>query len=256
MTAFKALFISNLKRRLIDGFAVGYNLMFPLLMIFLLGFLCKGMYRDQIITSYQYYGIVIIPFCMFLSVITAAYAGKDDAYANTANRILVAPVSNAAIVFSKIFAEIIVFTGCSFIVLVLSVCLFDVCDIKYIVHILILYIVIAFLSASVGTYFGLGMKDFMKFKNILSIPVLIFAIFGGCFYQFGTLNKILSLVMNLSPLRWINKSLFLLIYDKNSTVLYILNLIMLIVGCVFTLLAIISFKREEYGNGELPGYEK
>ena len=94
MTPFIALFMANLKRRVTDGFAVGYNVIFPLLMIWLMGLLCKGIYQTEMITSYQYYGVVTVPFCIFLSMITAVYAGKDDAYANTADRILVAPVSN------------------------------------------------------------------------------------------------------------------------------------------------------------------
>ena len=102
----------------------------------------------------------------------------------------------------------------------------------------------------------MGMKDFMKVKNVLNIPILIFAILGGCFYQFGTLNKLLGFVMDLSPLRWINKGLFLLIYDDNCMLLYRLCLLMIIAGGIFMLLAITFFKREEYGNGELPGYEK
>ena len=256
MTAFKILFLSNLKRRVTDGFSVGYNVIFPLLMIWLLGVLCKGKFSGGEITGYQYYGVVMVPFCIMLSVITAAYAGKDDAYAKTADRILVAPISNAAIVCSKILAETIVFGMCSFIVLIISVVLWDVCKWKHIGAFCLSYITISFVTACVGTYLGLGMKDFLKLKNVLNIPVLMFAILGGCFYPFGTFHRVLQFLMDLSPLKWINRSLFLLAYDNNYSLLYVASMAMVVIGAVFMILAIALFKREEYGNGELPGYEE
>ena len=118
------------------------------------------------------------------------------------------------------------------------------------------YLGISFVTACIGTFLGLGMKDFMKLKNVLNIPILISAILGGCFYSFGTLNKLLLFLLDLSPLRWVNKGLFLLIYDDNHVLLHGINLIMVIVGCIFMWLTMILFKREEYGNGELPSYEK
>ena len=117
MVAFITLLKANINRRIKDGFAVGYNIIFPLLLIGLLGFVCKRSFKDNLVTGYQYYGMVLIPFCIFLSIITAAYAGKDDAYANTADRVLIAPVSVFAIVLSKIIAETIVFMLCSVLVL-------------------------------------------------------------------------------------------------------------------------------------------
>lgn len=256
MHVFRTLLLSNLKRRLTDGFAVGYNIIFPLVMIGLLGLLCKGLFQNEIATGFQYYGVVMTPFCIFLSVITAAYAGKDDAFAQTADRILIAPVSNAAIVCSKVLAELLVFAGCSFVVLIATVLFWKVCSLRDMLGILVLYLAISYLTAAVGTYLGLGMKDFLKLKNILNIPILIFAVLGGCFYPLGTWNKLFLVVLNLSPLRWINRCQFLLIYDNNRSLLYILSLIMIIVASVIMLLTILCFKREEYGNGELPGYEE
>lgn len=256
MAAFKILFISNLKRRVTDGFAVGYNVIFPLLMIWLLGSLFKGSFSGGEVTGYQYYGVVMVPFCIMLSVITAAYAGKDDAYAKTADRILIAPISNAAIVCSKILAETIVFAMCSFIVLLVSLALWDVCDMKNIGAFFLGYSTISFVTACVGTYLGLGMKDFLRLKNVLNIPVLIFAVLGGCFYSFGTVHRELQFLMDLSPLKWINRSLFLTVYDNNYWLLYVTCTVMIVVGVIFMSLAIVLFKREEYGNGELPGYEE
>lgn len=256
MTAFKSMFFANIKRRCSDGFAVGYNIFFPLLMTAVLGLLCKDMFRQEMVTGYQYYGIVFVPFCMFMSVITAVYGGKDDAYANTAERVLLAPVSVTDIVISKIIAEIVVFTGCSVFVFVFSTLVWKVWEVSHIIPVVLLYSAISYMTAAIGTYIGLGMKDFMKIKNLLNVPIAVFALLAGCFYRLGTFHKGLQFVINLSPLTWVNRSLFMMMFDNNSELLYIVCGIFAVIGLLFTILAVLLFKREEYGNGELPGYEK
>ncbi len=256
MVGFKSMFMSNLRRRATDGFAVGYNIFFPLILIFLLGLLCNGMFEKEVITSYKYYTVVTVPFCLFMAIVTAAYGGKDDAYAKTADRILIAPIGVITLVLPKILAEVIVFTLCSMFVLGLSTVFWNVWSIKFILPMCFLYVSIAFLIASVGTYIGLGMKNFMRIKNILNVPIVIFALLGGCFTPFGTYHKGLQLLIDLSPLTWINRGIFMMMYDDNNTILYTLCGVFSVIGSVFTILAIVCFKKEEYGYGELPGYEK
>ena len=256
MVAFKSMLYSNLKRRIADGFAVGYNIIFPLLLIWILGFLCKGMFEKELLTSYQYYGVVIIPFSLFMAIVTAAYSGKDDAYADTADRVLIAPISITTIVVPKILAEIVVFTGCSLLVFGFSSVLWKVWSLGDIIPIGILFASISFMIASVGTYMGLGMKNFMRIKNILNVPIVLFAILAGCFFRFGTFHKGLQVLINLSPLTWVNRGIFMMIYDDNITILYTVCAVFTLIGFMFTMLSIVCFKKEEYGYGKLSGYEK
>ena len=255
MNEFKSMFFLNLRSRTRDGFAIGYNAIFPQVMIFLLGLLCKGLFQGEI-TGYQYYGVVMVPFCTAMSLVTAAYAGKDDAYAKTADRIMIAPVSIFTIVISKIFAEIVIFESCTIGVLILVDILSGLEFFPYFLEFVVLYTSFSFMIAALGTYIGLGMKDFMKIKNLINIPISIFAILGGCFYRFGTLNQGFQFLINLSPLSWINRSIFLMIYDQKSQLLWLNSGLMILIGFIFTVLAIVLFKKEEFGNGELPGYEK
>ncbi|MDD3412873.1 MAG: ABC transporter permease [Lachnospiraceae bacterium] len=255
MNKFKSMFYLNLRSRMRDGFAIGYNVIFPMIMIFLLGLLCKGAFQGEI-TGYQYYGVVIVPYCTAMAVVTAAYAGKDDAYAKTSDRIMIAPVSVFTIVISKIFAETVIFVGCTIGVLILEDILSGLEIFSYFLEFVVLYTSFSFLVAALGTYIGLGMKDFMKIKNFITIPISIFAILGGSFYRFGTLNQGFQLLINLSPLTWINRSIFLMIYDQKSQLLWLISGLMILIALIFTVLGIVLFKKEEYGNGELPGYEK
>ena len=237
-----------------DGFAVGYNLIFPVILIGLLGVLCKRMPFGGV-TSYQYYTIVTIPFCMIMAVITAAYAGKDDAYAKTAQRVLVTPISIRAIVWAKIISCGIVIFLCSILVYI-GAAFATGMNLKKLGMIGILFLALAFTVASVGTWIGLGMKNFLVLKNIMNIPIAVSAILGGTFFRIGTFHKVGNAILNLSPIRWINRSMFLFLYEEQRGLLWSVIIVLLLLGGVSAMLAVRSFKKGEYCNGELPGYEK
>lgn len=256
MIAFKSLLWSNIRRRAMDGFSVGYNILFPLLMILVLGLLTKGLFDGEVVTSYQYYGVVFVPFCLFMGIVTSAYGGKDDAYANTADRILLAPISVSSIVLSKVISQIIVFTGCSLMVFAVGAATWQVWRFSDLIPVTLLYLSIAFMIAAMGTTIGLSMKNFMQIKNILNVPMTVFAILAGCFYRFGTFHSGLQFIIDLSPLTWVNRSIFMMMFDHNAMMLYGVCGIFSGIGILFTLIAIIFFKKETYGDGELPGYEK
>jgi len=104
----------NLKSRFMDGFSLGYHLILPVCLTLLLAFITKNIYPSEM-NSYQYYTITIVLYCTLLSMITAAYAGKEDAYHNTAVRLLASPISDACIVISKIISSTITYFLCSII---------------------------------------------------------------------------------------------------------------------------------------------
>ncbi|MDO5573238.1 MAG: ABC transporter permease [bacterium] len=254
MTAFMAELKLNIRHRICDGFAVGYNILFPAIMIGLLGVLCRNFSHGGI-SSYQYYSIVTIPFCIVMALITAAYAGKDDAYAKTAERVLLSPISKGSIVAAKIlsctlvifFSSIVTYIGAA---LLTGIGMTGVGWISY------LFLMISFVTAALGICIGLGMKNFLVVKNIINLPICLFGIMGGAFFPLGTLHPTEAAVMNLSPLRWINKSIFLMLYDGQSILIVRICIILLIVGILCSLLAVTVFKKEEYCNGSLPGYEE
>lgn len=254
MSVFKSMLKMNLKRRFCDGFAVGYNLIFPLVMIGLLGFLCKRISYGGI-SGYQYYTVTMIPFCIMMAITTAAYAGKDDAYAKTAERILLAPVSRRMIVWSKVISCSAVIFLCS-ILLYCGLCAPAKIDIDTIGFTSVLFLSLSFAVAAIGTLIGLGMKNFLLLKNVINIPIALFAIMGGTFFRIGTLDAFGNAVLNLSPMRWVNRSIFQLLYGNSYVLLLYVASALLLIGLISTVLTIKTFKKGEYMNGSLPGYEK
>lgn len=249
------LFIRDFKHRIKDSFMIGYNIIFPVVMVALLGYLTSESYGKEF-TGYQYYSIVMLPFCIAMAIISAAYAGKDEAYRKTAIRFLYTPITKAQIVLSKLFSCTLVISICNLVVLVFSILVFGLPIGDKFLFVSLLLLAETFAICTIGLFIGFGMKNFILLKNILNIPIMIAAILAGSFYPFGTLNDKLAFVIKLSPLTWMNRSLFLCIYDNQTTMVWRLVIICGIIGICFTILTIMLFKKEEYIHGDLPGYEK
>lgn len=255
MGILSTLFYCDMKRRMKDGFILGYNIIFPTLMIFLLGYLTSGSYGKEF-TGYHYYSLVMPPFCCLMTIITAAYAGKDEAYKKTAERLLTAPISKTQIVLSKLFSCTILISFSNLIVISFAWIAFRLPLQQKLGQIMLLLTAETLCVCAIGLYIGLGMRNFILVKNTMNLPIFAAAILGGTFYPLGTFDHKLELLFRISPLTWINRSIRLSLYDGRDDLLIYTSLCLILTGLGFTLLAICSFRKEEFIHGDLPGYDK
>lgn len=255
MKEFYNLFCHDFRRRLKDSFLIGYNIIFPIIMIGLIGYLSSENYGNTF-TGYHYYSIVMLPFCIAMVVITAAFAAKEEAYKKTAVRFLFAPISMTHIVLSKLLSITIVVCICNLLVLAFAWLVFGLPIVAQIFPLIIILASETFAVSAIGLFIGFGMRNFIIIKNLLNIPIIIAAILGGVFFPIGTFNHGWQLIIKLSPLTWINRGEFLCIYDNNNILLWKIAMITTAVGIIFTILAVILFKKEEFIHGNLPGYDK
>ncbi|HBF6514168.1 TPA: ABC transporter permease, partial [Clostridioides difficile] len=92
MRCFLTLFKLGIKRRSKDFFILFYNIVFPVIIIVLLGYLTSKSYGKEF-TSYNYYTIVTIPFCVLMGIISVSYVAQDEKISNTSYRYMISPVS-------------------------------------------------------------------------------------------------------------------------------------------------------------------
>lgn len=244
MTQFNALLCLELKRRIKDFFVLFYNIIFPITIIMLLGYLTSKSYGDTF-TSYNYYTIVIIPFCTLMGISTVSYASQDERLLHTSYRYIVAPINKKQIILSKFISCTIVFSVCNITTLLIAKFLFKLGFHKNF-FIVILLICETIAVVGIGLFLGLAFKNLDTLRNFLNIPIVIFGFMGGVFFPISSFNPILSTYIKLSPLNWINYAIALYIYDNRSQMIFIISILLLVIGLIMVWLTIKFFKKEAF----------
>lgn len=247
MREFIALFNLGMKKRIKDSFLIGYGVIFPIMLIGILGYMATNYYSGEFgITSYYYYALVTIPFCTFMGAVTFIYVAKEESISKCGERFIIAPISKLAIIMAKILPATIAMGGYNVILLLICKFIFKVDFKGKILEVLMLLIVLGFLAAALGTFIGLCSKDFMSVKNIVSTPILIMALLGGSFFPIGSLGEIFQKISYISPLTWVNRGLFTMLNDSNNEIYMISIIVVLVLGIIFTAGSIITFKKEAF----------
>lgn len=245
MKNFSPLFKLGLKRRSKDFFIIFYSVVFPIVIIALLGYLTSKSYgRD--FTSYEYYSIVMIPFCLLMGITSVAYAAVDEKRMRTSYCHMIAPISKASLIISKFLSCVIVLTVCSIIVLLISRQMFHLPINGNAVYLIILLLCESIAISGLGLFFGLASKNFANIQNFLNLPIMIFGFLGCAFFPVSSLNPILSFIVNLSPLTWINRGIMYCLYVSDATILIYISAILFLIGLLFTILTIKYFKKEAF----------
>jgi len=247
MNGFIKLMAYGLQRRMKDFFIIIYSIVFPLLEILLLGYLATNFFKgDSSITSNHYYTLVLIPFYLLTSIITVAYVAKDESLRKTAYRFIIAPIDNGAIVLSKVLSCTIVIWLCGAVNLLIVRVLLGVNFGSSTPIILLMFFTETFMASAIGIYLGICIKNFGTIQGILNIPLNIFGLLGGTFFPAGSLGDTFEKISYISPFTWINKGLIAAVYDNDITILIYSIVVTLVIAIVFSVLSVISFKKEAF----------
>lgn len=247
MNGFIKLMVYGLQRRTKDFFIIIYSVVFPLLLIVLLGYLSTNFFKgDSAITSNHYYTLVLLSFYLLTSIVTVAYVAKDESLRKTAYRFIIAPIDNGAIVLSKVLSCTIVIWLCSAVNLLVIRLLLGVNFGSSTPIILLMFFTETLMASAIGIYLGICIKNFGTIKGILNIPLSIFGLLGGSFFPVGSLGDNFEKVTYISPFTWINKGLIAEVYDNNYEILIYSIVVTLVIAIVFSILSVISFKKEAF----------
>lgn len=247
MRGFLTLFNFQIKRRLKDSFIIGYSVIFPLILIGVLGYISQNFFDGKDgISSFNYYTLVLIPLCIFMGMITITYIAKEESSFKVSFRFITAPIDNTAIVFSKIITSTIAMSLWNVIVIILTKIMFKANFMGKGIQVILLLTCETFMVVALGILVGLCIKDFMAVKNILNIPISLFGLLGGAFFPIGSLGRNFEIISYLSPLTWINKGLISMIYDNNFTLYFISIVLTLVLGIIFSIVSMKFFKKEAF----------
>lgn len=247
MNGFLNLMSYGLNRRKKDFFIIVYNVAAPIIQILLLAYLATNFFKgDSSINSIDYYTIVLLPFYILTSIITVAYVAKDENFHKTSYRFIIAPIDHSSIVLSKILSCSIVVLVCNLLDLLILRILLGVNFQAGTLPIILMFFTEGFMASAMGIYLGICIKNFSTIKGILNIPISILGLLGGVFFPVGSLGDTFEKLSYISPFTWINKGIISGVYDSNYNILIYSIIVSLILGTIFSVLSVVSFKKEAF----------
>ena len=242
---FWAIFKRDFKNILFNPMLAFYVTIFPIALVLILGYLNSGTYGNKV-TSYDYYGISILVYSAFSASCNAANNFMEARIKASNMRIMFSPVKTSYIYFSKIIATFSFSAICLFMVSLVLKALLNVNFGSKFIYVFILFALLSLSSASVGVLFCCIFKSEELANKILSIINNTLAFLGGSFIPVDGFGKTIRAICDVSPVTWIQKGIFKMIYDGNMDAFLPMVIILLAVFAVTLILCKITFKTEDY----------
>ncbi|EIE5833660.1 ABC transporter permease [Listeria monocytogenes] len=246
MNTFNNMFSFYLKRRNKDFFVIIYNLILPVILVLLLGYLMRPSYSNGILTSFQYYYIVLVPFCTSLSITTSLYNAKEDRRENVSERIFSSPIDIKTLILSKILSSSVSLTIITTLLIIVGALTLGLNNPLNIFFIVILNVMFIFFCTVFGYFLGFSSENDDAIRSYLGLPTCILAFLGGCFFPIGSTNVIIDNIIKISPFYWLNRSIFSLIYDSNLIIFTVVFSVLLLLTGLLIVLSTRTFKKEAY----------
>lgn len=192
----------------------------------------------------DYYGITMISLIIMYSINVSSNSIWGERTRKTSSRIMSTPVKRSEIFIGKIIGNLILIAAQMSLVILFSILVLGVNygnDILTVVLILLSQIVMC-VSIGVGTAMLSSNINAMSGVIDFAIPVIIF--FGGGYCPLSQIgSKFVNMMSNCSPIKWINDSIFNVIYLSNYRYVGIAVSICLGVAAVFLLLSVSKFNK-------------
>ena len=186
---------------------LGYNTVFPLIFILIMGYLCGGDY-EKISDAYEYYGIAFMIFGMLEGAMTASNCFMERDIKKPNLRIIYSPAGPTAIWFSKLLASFI-FDYLLHLVLIAILCpILHITLGKNPLAFVVLMAPVEFIAVAFGIFFCCVFKTEEATSTLLSTVVSVFGFLGGTFFPLDGMGKTLSTISRISPVKWLNDAFF------------------------------------------------
>lgn len=237
MTKFWTLFKHDLRSLIYSPGTLGLFLIFPTILISLMGFIFDNLYHNAILNSYDFYGVTMIYFiAMMGSTIPAnIFLEKNLKSANT--RIFYSPVSRKSVYSSKILACFLFIASC----LTINIIIFNFTSFvnfggEKIVYIILLLVNFVLFLTTLSSAICVTIRSEQLTNIILSNTMAILGFLSGIFFPIANLGIVFEKIANFSPIKWTIDCAFQLIYDGQSVNywwimfgLFVLSLILLFI---------------------------
>ncbi|KYH30835.1 ABC-2 family transporter protein [Clostridium tepidiprofundi DSM 19306] len=194
----------------------------------------------------DYYGITMLTMTIMYSIMTGTEAIKMEERIKTENRMHVSPTRKYNVFIGKVLGVFLVSMFQMLIVMIFSKKVFNVYFGNDICTVLVILCSQIIMSICVGVGIGIMIKReeiANGFMNVI-IPVMVFL--GGGYVPIEQYNiKALNLISNISPVKWINKSIFSVVYGNDYRYVKTAIMVNVSIALVFFILSSLRFMRKE-----------
>lgn len=246
MYQFKQILKQDMLNLFTNPMWIFYTVFFPLLMILILGFLSEGSYGSDL-SSYDYYGITMMIYSALNAATLAANSFMEQRIKSPNLRIVFSPVKPMYIYLSKIIATVIFTTVCYTVV---GVVLHFMMNVNFggekAIFLWILMIAVEFFASCLSVMVCCIVKSEEITNTIVSNLITLLAVVGGLFFPVNGMGKVIEVVSDFTPVKWISTSLFQIVYDNNMMSFLPTLGMLLVLGVICIFVSHKAFRMEEY----------
>ncbi|HEK9980767.1 TPA: ABC transporter permease [Streptococcus equi subsp. zooepidemicus] len=219
--------ISNIKKRKIDYIA------------------SSSVQTSKGMSSADYYAISMFTMITFYSIMSAMNLVLSDRQQGVASRIYLTGVSNSAILLGKLIGGMLATAVQLTILYVFTRFVLRVNWGTNDWQIIGVTASLVYLSVAIGIGLATGIRN-QSFLTVASNAVIpIFAFLGGSYIPLSTLNSaLINQLSNISPIKWVNDSLFYLIFGGQSNPIPVTLMVNLGIGTAFILFALVRMRKQ------------
>lgn len=192
----------------------------------------------------DYYAVSMITLIILYSSLTGSYAIKNEKTGKTENRLLVSPVRRYEILSGKILGTLLITLLQISIVFLFSKYFLKTYWGSHIGIVLGLVVAEVVMAVSLGIGIAFMVKNEMAVSGILNIMIPFIAFLGGGYIPLENFGETMQLISDISPLRWVNKAIFQVIYSNDFSSVALALTINLGLAALFILIASISIRKE------------
>lgn len=192
-------------------------------------------------SAMDYYAITMLTLITLYSAMTGAAAIKGERTLKTLNRLLCSPIRKDEILIGKILGALAITLLQALVVLAFSKIFLKTYWGDHMGTVLMLVMSEIIMAVSLGMGIAFVTKNDKEIINLL-IPLIGF--FGGGYIPIEALGGTVQKLSGFSPLRWINQSLFSVVFSNDLSTVTTAILINLAVAAVFLVLSTWLFRKE------------
>ncbi|SQE95399.1 ABC transporter [Streptococcus equi subsp. zooepidemicus] len=219
--------INNIKKRKIDYIA------------------SSSVQTSKGMSSADYYAISMFTMITFYSIMSAMNLVLSDRQQGVASRIYLTGVSNSAILLGKLIGGMLATAVQLTLLYVFTRFVLRVNWGTNDWQIIGVTASLVYLSVAIGIGLATGIRN-QSFLTVASNAVIpIFAFLGGSYIPLSTLNSaLINQLSNISPIKWVNDSLFYLIFGGQSNPIPVTLMVNLGIGTAFILFALVRMRKQ------------